>query len=51
MENQIKRIRFNKDGQIFYVVEETENAVVYRKWFSKNPRNFGRVNKKYVEFV
>lgn len=46
-----KRIQFKEGGQIYIVVEETENMVVYRKHFSKNPRNFGRVNKKYVQFI
>lgn len=51
MGNQLKRIRFSPEGQIFYVVEETENTVVYRNWYTRNPRNFGKVNKKYVTFI
>lgn len=46
-----KRIRFTDDGQVYMVVSETETTVTYRKHFSKNPRNFTTVNKKYVKFI
>lgn len=46
-----KRIRFNEDSQVLIVVSETETTVTYRKHFSKNPRNFVTVNKKYVQFI
>ena len=46
-----KRIQFKEGGQIYIVVSETDTTVTYRKHFSKNPRNFTTVNKKYVQFI
>lgn len=47
----MKYIRFKEDGRLLVVVEETETTVTYRLPWSKNPRDFIMVNKKYVEFV
>lgn len=46
-----KRIRFTEGGQVYLVVEETDTTVTYRKHFTKNPKNFTTINKKYVTFI
>jgi hypothetical protein len=46
-----KRIKLFDEGNVYIVVEETETTVTYRKHFTKNPRNFVTINKKYVKFI
>ena len=46
-----KRVQLFEGSHVYIVVEETETTVTYRKHFSKNPKNFVTINKKYVKFI